>query len=86
MSALEEELIEKIRKLDDAGKLRVLEFVNQVEPKEFDFEAWMHEARAFRQQLREKYGEDFVVDSISLLHEAREERLNAIMDSLFPET
>lgn len=79
MSALEEELIEKIRKLDDAGKLRVLEFVNQVEPKEFDFDAWMEEVEEFQAQLRAKYGDDFAIDSVSLLHEAREERLNAIM-------
>lgn len=79
MSALEQELIEKIRNLDDEGKLRVLDFVKQVEPKEFDFAAWMEEARAFRHKLKDKYGENFVVNSQSLLDEAREERLNALL-------
>jgi hypothetical protein len=38
---------------------------------------WLERARQFRAELRAKYGE--LPDSVDLLHEAREERLNDLM-------
>jgi hypothetical protein len=73
MSALEQELIDRIRQLDEASQRRVLAFVLELEPKPFDFEQWMKDAEAFRTRLREQYGENYVVGGLQLLEELREE-------------
>jgi hypothetical protein len=43
---------------------------------------WLDRAQAFQDELRAKYGEDFVFNSQSVLDEIREERLDDIMGGL----
>jgi hypothetical protein len=40
---------------------------------------WLEKAHALRMELRAQYGEEFVFDSLSVLDEVREERLNGLM-------
>lgn len=76
MSALEEELIEKIRAMDESRKLRVLKYVHSIEQENFDFDDWMAEIEQIGKEL-ETAGDFPRVQDI--LDEVREERLNDLM-------
>ena len=81
MSALEQEIIEKLHQLDDAQKVEVLAFIDTIETLERDITLakWLDRARQSRTATRKKYGDDYVIDAQTLLDEAREERLDDIM-------
>lgn len=72
MSALEQEIIEKIRNLDEAQQLRLLQIVEDMQPKQFDMEEWFRQVDEFRVELRSKYGTGHV-NVQGLLDEIREE-------------
>lgn len=85
MSALELEIREKIEQLEPEARQRVIDWAKAKETiskPPFDWETWLREAEAFGKSLTAKYGENHFESSVALLHEAREERLNDIMDSL----
>ena len=73
MSALEQEIIQKLYKLDEEKQKRVLAFIQDIEPQSFDFETWMRETEAFRTELAAKYGENHTFGTLDLLDELREE-------------
>ena len=80
MSALEQEIIEKIRKLDEAQKKQILEFVRQVEEQQPTEEPnWLEAILTLEQQLTAKYGTNHFPPSADTINEIREERLNDIM-------
>jgi len=78
MTTLHQEIVEKIGKLDTEHQRRVLTYVEdllaaeEAKPKVVVSD-WLKRVEAFQAELRVKYGEDFVVDSQSLLDELREE-------------
>lgn len=82
MSALEQEVIDKFRLLDNEAQQRVLLQIEQdvssgsLEP--MTTEDWLQWAVAFGERIERKYGPNRI-SSVELLHEAREERLNDIM-------
>jgi hypothetical protein len=76
MSALEQDLFDKIRKLDEQSKLRVLEFVNDLGRLKRSFEERQAEAEAIYQELRARYGDNHFPSSADILNEIREERLS----------
>jgi hypothetical protein len=76
MTELEATLVEKIHNLDDQQKQKVLEYVESLQPKPFDFKEWLRQVREFKAQLREEYGEDYVVGTQQLLDELRDEASN----------
>ena len=77
MSALEQTIIEKIRKLDETQQQKILAYIQNVEEKEdvedFDFDSWTKQVEQFQAELRAKYGEDHVFGTLDLLDELREE-------------
>ena len=74
MSALEQELIDRIRKLDEAQQQKILEYIQDVEEKEeFDFDAWIEKARAFRARISATYGKPKYFGVQAMLDEIREE-------------
>lgn len=73
MSALEQELFDKIHNLDEAHQKQLLQIVDNMQPKPFDFDAWMRDVNAFRAKLATKYDEDYVIGALDLLDELREE-------------
>lgn len=81
MSALEQQIIEKLHQLDDAQKVEVLAFIDTIETHEKDvtLAKWLDMARQSRAATRTKYGSDYVIDAQSLLDEVREERLDDLM-------
>ena len=82
MSALEQEVMEKIKLLDKDARQRVRHQLEQdvieetLEP--MSTEEWLEWAVAFGKYVEEKYGPNRI-SSVDLLEEAREERLNDIM-------
>jgi hypothetical protein len=72
MSALEQELFDKIRKLDEAHQKQLLQIVDNMQPKPFDFDEWMRQVEEFQAKLRAEYGEDHVFGTLDLLHEMRQ--------------
>jgi len=79
MSAMEIErtILEKLRNLDDAGKQRVLAFVENEAAREVkspqDIDRWFEQVEAFQAEIRAQYGDDFSIDTQSMLDELREE-------------
>jgi hypothetical protein len=52
MSALEQELFDKIRKLDEAHQKQLLHIVDNMQPKPFDFDEWMANVETLHEQLK----------------------------------
>ena len=75
----EQEIIERVRRLDAESQKRVLEFIRSLSQSPMTDDEWLGKAHALRMELRAQYGEGFVFDSLSVLDEAREERLNDLM-------
>jgi len=74
MATLEQELIEKIGKLDDAAKLRVLAVVEQeLETPKLTQNEWLEQAIALSEELRLKYGDGYYFGVQDMLDEIREE-------------
>lgn len=87
MSALEQEIIERLKHLSHDAQLRVLEVVKQaeegvyddndeleiVEDGELDGEEWLAGARALREHLEAKYGREKYQSAAELIREIREE-------------
>ncbi len=72
MSALEQEIIDKIRKLDANQQKQILQHIESIKPKEFDADEWFRQVEEFRSALRGKYGIGHV-NAQGLLDELREE-------------
>ena len=77
MSALEQEIYEKFQQLDDEAKQRVRATLAATD-EQMSTDAWLTWARQYRATLSAKYGRK-VFNSVDLLNEAREERLNDLM-------
>ena len=60
MSALEQEILEKVRSLNEAQQQQVLHYIQEIQPKPFDFDQWRKEVEAFRAELAAKDGKDHV--------------------------
>lgn len=73
MSAIEQEILEKFRRLDKAAQARVQAEINREAERFFDFDAWLKRVQALQESMREEYGADHRVDVTSLLREVREE-------------
>ena len=76
MSALERELIERIKHLSERGMLRVLETVKQVEnasDEPLTAEAWRERVRIVHEQLRPLSEMSSSISAQDLLDEVREE-------------
>jgi len=70
--SLEQQIIERLRSLDEAQKQRVLEFVEDLkEPQAAD--DWFERVEAFDAELRQKYGDQHVFGVQDMLDQIREE-------------
>lgn len=70
MSALEEKILQEVRKLDEAQQQRLLQIIEDMQPKPFDFDAWLARIEALHAQLR---ADGQLVSVQDLLDEIREE-------------
>lgn len=80
MSALEQEILEKLMLLDEPARRRIAQVVASTLPDESpQSRDWLEAKRTIRAEMRAKYGvlQFSVAD---LLNEAREERLNDLTD------
>ena len=69
---VEQQIMERLRSLDEAQKQRVLAFVEGLErPQVAD--DWFERVEAFDAELRRKYGDRHVFDVQDLLDQIREE-------------
>jgi hypothetical protein len=80
MSALEQEIIEKFRLLDREAQQRVRLQIEQEESAESSMspKGWLVWAQNFGNFIHDKYG-SLQPNSVDLLNEAREERLDDLM-------
>jgi len=77
MSALEDEIIRRIRQLDEAQQRELLDKLVVFEEPEPD--DWLERVRTLREELRAKYGVQPFGSVVDMVNEAREERLDDIM-------
>ena len=74
MSAIEQKILDQFHQLDDAAKRRVVAALEQqLDIPTVTLGAWLDEADAFRQQLRDTYGANHTIHSQALLDELRED-------------
>lgn len=73
MSALEDRILQEIRKLDESQQQQLLRIIEDMQPRVFDFDAWMQDVEAFQARLKTKYGEQHYFGVQDLLDELREE-------------
>jgi len=77
MSALEQEILERLQQLDQDAQRRIIQLVeatwteqaNQPPP----WDAWLHTAQALRAKIQVKYGHHTGIDVTALVREVREE-------------
>jgi hypothetical protein len=76
MSALEQTIIEKVRKLDEFQQQSVLEFIEMLDPddSDFDHKVWFKELQLLEASIRESHGGNNITDVQTILDELREER------------
>lgn len=75
MSALEQEIIAKVRLLDTHQQQQVLDFLASFAPESegFDFEARRQRIAQIHAEIKAREGENYSIDILSLLDEVREE-------------
>jgi hypothetical protein len=86
MSALEQEIIEKFRRLDKAAQKRLLQRLEAdapvetpaLQPGQVTMDEWLAGAGEMRREINTVYGQR-QWNSVELLREAQEERLNDLM-------
>jgi hypothetical protein len=80
MSALRQELLDQIEKLDEAQQQKLLEYVRVLaKPSQLAWTQWLELADQSQRELRAKYGDQHYFNSQAILVEVREERMNDIM-------
>lgn len=81
MSALEREIIEKFHQLQLAAKQRVRALIEQavaleIQPASsstFDYDAWVAQVEALRQQIRDSHGDKMPsLDTVGILRDIRD--------------
>lgn len=82
MSALEQELIDRIRKLDEERKRQVLIYIQEIDAPRLTLGEWLHDIETLSQELEAKYGARHFPSATDLINELREERLDDILGSL----
>jgi hypothetical protein len=73
MSDLDQVIMDRIQKLDDSKKIKLLEMIDEIDQAVFDFNRWIQRVRDSRAELLASYGADFTVDVQALLDDVREE-------------
>ena len=73
MSALEQEIVDKIRLLDRPAKQRVAEFLSQDLSASFDIDAWLRDVERIREEIALRTGNPQGVSVMDLLDELRDE-------------
>jgi hypothetical protein len=82
MSALEQELIDRIRKLDEDRKRQVLLYIDEIDAPRLTLGEWLQDIERLSQELEKKYGANHFPSAADLINEVREERLDDILGSL----
>ena len=77
--AIEQEIVERVQRLDAEHQQRVLEFVRSLGTRQAMPPEWWERVDAFQAALKARHGDDFAIDVQSVLDVVREERLNDIM-------
>lgn len=79
MSALEDELLDKFRRLDETAQRRVIAFTeHEATEHTFDWKQWYADVEALRRKMSRE-GQTFS-NAAELIREIREERLDAIFN------
>jgi hypothetical protein len=73
MSALEQEILDKLQLLDRPAKQRVLNFLFSELGADFDVHTWLADLREIRTAIADRTGSTQGVSVMDLLHETREE-------------
>ena len=80
MSAVRQELLDQIDKLDEIQQRQLLEYVRVLsKPQTLTWVQWLDLADQAQAKLRTKYGEQHYFNSQSILDEVREERLDDLL-------
>ena len=73
MSALEQEILDKIRLLDRPAKQRVLELLSRDLSARFDWDTWFAETDRLRAEIAADPNNDHTISALDLLDEMRDE-------------
>ncbi len=80
MSAVEDEIIRKVRKFDESTQRRILDYMATLEQKgTIPLGEWLKQAESLRLELLEQHGGKDFGSTVDLLNEMREERLDDLL-------
>lgn len=82
MSAVRQELLEQIDRLDESQQKQLLDYIRVlVKPASLTWAQWLALAEQAQHDLRATYGDKHYFDTQSVLDEVREGRLDDLMGS-----
>lgn len=73
MSALEQELIDRIRKLDENRKRQVLTYIEGIDIPQLTLGEWLQDIESLSKELEAKYGSRHFPSAADMVTEVREE-------------
>ncbi|MCB9452775.1 MAG: hypothetical protein H6672_15155 [Anaerolineaceae bacterium] len=83
MSALEQEIIDRIRRMNEGQQRHILTLLDEVEGAQtIALGEALRQIDTLRLQLEAKYGADHFTSAVDILDEIREERLDDILGSM----
>jgi len=82
MDALDLRIMQYVAEMDTLRKQQLIAYLETNKPssaKQQIMSQWLERARQSQAELQSKYGDEHVFNSLDVLHELREERLNELM-------
>ena len=73
MTALEQEIIDKINQLDPESRSRVITYIQNIALAPFNADEWWKEVDELRENIQKRIGEGNTIGALEILRELREE-------------
>ena len=73
MTALEQEIIDKINQLDPESRSRVITYIQNIALAPFNADEWWHDIESIQADMQKRIGEHETTGMLDILYELREE-------------
>lgn len=73
MTALEQEIIEKINQLDPEARSRVITYIQNIALAPFNADEWWEDIESIQADMQKRIGENQTTGMLDILYELREE-------------
>lgn len=73
MTALEQEIIDKINQLDPQAHSRLITYIQNIAHVPFDADEWWQDIEAIQVDMQHRLGDNHIMGMLDVLYELREE-------------